>query len=131
VTFAEAAEEWLRYVEVDRGRKPSTVAGYRALVRSQLLPTFGHRQLEAITTPMIERWLGAVERAPSTRVKALVLLHGIFQRARKLYGLPSNPATDVEKPSARRSGDIAVFSPRRCAHWSVPLRPSRTPLCGA
>src|SRR5512132_3540279 len=60
VTFAEAAEEWLRYVELDRGRKPSTVAGYRALVRSQLLPTFGHRQLEAITTPMIERWLGAV-----------------------------------------------------------------------
>ena len=27
VTFAEAADEWLRYVEQDRGRKPSTIAG--------------------------------------------------------------------------------------------------------
>ena len=41
VTFAEAADEWLRYVEHDRERKPSTVMGYRWLVGSQLLPTFG------------------------------------------------------------------------------------------
>src|SRR4051794_36924444 len=32
-TFADAAAEWLRYVEHDRARKPSTVAGHRALVR--------------------------------------------------------------------------------------------------
>ena len=38
VTFAEAAEEFLRHIEHDRERKPSTVTGYRALVRSQLLP---------------------------------------------------------------------------------------------
>ena len=35
--FADAAAEWLRYIEHDRARKPSTVAGYRAIVRSQLL----------------------------------------------------------------------------------------------
>jgi len=40
-TFADAAAEWLRYVEHDRGRKPSTVAGYRSIVRFQLLPVFG------------------------------------------------------------------------------------------
>jgi hypothetical protein len=34
------AEAWLRYIERDRERKPSTVAGYKALVRSQLLPAF-------------------------------------------------------------------------------------------
>jgi integrase len=111
VTFAEAADEWLRYIEHDRERKPSTVAGYRALVRSQLLPTFGDLPLESITTPMIEGWLSGVDRASSTRSKALVLLHGIFQRERKLHGLPVNPAADVEKPSSRRSGDIEVFSP--------------------
>jgi hypothetical protein len=26
-TFADAAQEWLRYIEHDRGRKPSMVAG--------------------------------------------------------------------------------------------------------
>jgi len=110
-TFADAADEWLRYVEHDRGRKPSTVAGYRALVRSQLLPAFGDQKVEAITTPMIESWLSGLDRAPSTRHKVLVLLHGIFKRARKVYGLPVNPVTDVEKPTVPRSGDIDVFSP--------------------
>jgi integrase len=38
-------------------------------------------------------------------------MHGIFKRARKLYGLPLNPVADVEKPPARQSGDIDVFSP--------------------
>jgi integrase len=111
VTFEQAADEWLRYVEHDRGRKPSTVAGYGALVRTHLLPAFGELAIESITTPMIEGWLGGVDRAQSTRVKAVVLMHGIFKRARKLYGLPYNPVADVEKPSLGRSGDIEVFSP--------------------
>jgi integrase len=111
VTFAEAADEWLRYVEHDRGRKPSTIAGYRALLRSQLLPTFGELPIESITTPMIEAWIAGVDRAPATRTKALVLMHGIFKRARKMYGLPRNPAAEVEKPPTPQSSDIDVFSP--------------------
>jgi integrase len=110
-TFAEAAEEWLRYIEHDRGRKPSTVAGYRALLRSQLLPTFAELPIESITTAMIEVWISGVDRSPATRTKALVLMHGVFKRARKVYGLPTNPAAEVEKPPARHSGDIDVFTP--------------------
>jgi integrase len=110
-TFADAAAEWLRYIEHDRERKPSTVAGYRAIVRAQLIPAFGDVPVEEITTPMIESWIAGVDRSASTRTKALVLMHGIFQRARKLYGLPVNPVADVENPPTRRSGDIEVFSP--------------------
>ena len=110
-TFADAAAEWLRYVEHDRARKPSTVQGYRIIVRSTLLPAFGDKPLENITTRMIESWLAGLETAASTRRKALVLMHGIFQRARKVYGLTVNPVADVEKPVQRRSGDIDVYSP--------------------
>ncbi|MDQ2759866.1 MAG: site-specific integrase [Actinomycetota bacterium] len=110
-TFADAAAEWLRYVEHDRGRKPSTLEGYRAIVRSQLLPAFGDAPVESITTAMIEAWIARMDRAASTRIKALVLMHGIFQRARKVWGLPLNPVADVEKPPLARSGDIEVFSP--------------------
>ena len=60
---------------------------------------------------MIESWLAGFDRAPATRTKALVLMHGIFKRAKKLYGLPTNPVADVERPPMRRSGDIDVFSP--------------------
>ncbi len=36
-TFADAAAEWLRYVEQERGRKPSTLADYRSVVRAHFL----------------------------------------------------------------------------------------------
>ena len=33
VTFAEAADEYLRWLEFDRARKPSTLRGYRTILR--------------------------------------------------------------------------------------------------
>jgi hypothetical protein len=44
VTFADAAAEYLRYVEHDRGRKPSTLRGYRPMIEAHLLPAFGERR---------------------------------------------------------------------------------------
>jgi integrase len=116
-TFADAAAEWLRYIEHDRRRKPSTVTGYQAIVRAQLLPTFGSMPIESITTATIETWLAGVDRASSTRVKALVLMHGIFQRARKVWALPANPVADVEKPPLAANSDIEVFSPEEV--WAL------------
>jgi hypothetical protein len=49
-TFADASAEWLRYIEQDRRRKPSTVSGYQAIVRAQLLPAFGSMPIESITS---------------------------------------------------------------------------------
>jgi len=116
-SFADAAAEWLRYVEHDRGRKPSTVDGYRSIVRSELLPRFGDMALESVTPPVIEAWQASMTQAASTRTKALVLMHGIFQRARKVWSLPTNPVADVEKPPLSRSGDLQVFSPEEV--WAL------------
>jgi integrase len=116
-TFADAAAEWLRYVELDRQRKPSTVAGYKVLVRSQLLPAFGSMALGDVTMERIEQWLSSLGGAASSRTKALVLLHGILKRARKVWGLQANAAAEVEKPTLARSGDIQVFSPEEV--WSL------------
>jgi integrase len=117
VTFADAAAEWLRYVEVDRQRKPSTIAGYQAIVRAQLLPAFGDMPIEAVTTEVIEHWLASLSGAASSKTKALVLLHGILKRARKLWGLSENAAAEVEKPSLRRTGEIQVYSPEEI--WAL------------
>jgi integrase len=116
-TFADAAAEWLRYIEHDRRRKPSTVAGYGIIVRSQLLSTLGAMPLESVTSAVIEDWLGSLTQAASSRTKALVLMHGIFERARKVWGLPGNPVADVEKPVLDRSGEIRVFSPEEV--WAL------------
>jgi integrase len=128
ITFADATAEWLRYVEHDRERKRSTVAGYESIVRSQLLPTFGARSLDEITPGLIEQWIGSMGRAASTRLKALVLMHGIFQRARKVWGLRVNPVDEVERPPLRRSGDIQVFSPEEV--WAL-VRASASEQDGA
>jgi hypothetical protein len=66
------------------------VAGYTVIVRSMLLPAFGELPLEAVTTAMIERWVVSLEQSAGTRTKAIVLLHGIFRRVKKVWGLPVN-----------------------------------------
>src|SRR5215210_271597 len=55
-TFAEAANEYLRYLTDDRQRKPSTVRDARSVIRNPLLPPFGKRRLEDITEHEVERW---------------------------------------------------------------------------
>jgi integrase len=117
VTFADAAAEWLRYLEHDRLRKASTLAAYRALLGTQILPAFGELPVESITPAMIESWIGSVDRTPATRTKALAMVHGIFKRARKVWGLPANPAAEVEKPPLAKGGDIDVFSPEEV--WAL------------
>jgi integrase len=116
-TFADAAVEYLRYVEHDRGRKPSTLRGYRSMIEAHLLPAFGVLAVEAVTTEVIERWLAGFAGSPRSRNKLLIQLHGILGRARKVYGLPANAAADVEKFSRRASGEIEVFSPEEV--WAL------------
>lgn len=116
-TVADAAAEYLRYIEHYRMRKPSTVQGYRWIVDARVVPELGNLRLEDVTAEQVEAWLAGMPGKPSTRRKALVLLHGIFQRARKVYGLPVNPVADIEKPPLQRSGDIDVFSPEEV--WAL------------
>jgi hypothetical protein len=61
VTFAEAAAEYLRNVEHDRERKPSTARGYRSAIGAHLLPAFGERAVEDVTAEVTERWLAGFE----------------------------------------------------------------------
>ena len=124
VTFAEAAAEYLRFAEHDRGCKPSTVRGYRNAIKVHLLPVFGEMKLEDITVQEIERWRAGmssvrVERELSNKTKnnLLVLMHAIFRRAMKLYGLPANPVANVDRFRVRSSGDIQVFSPEEV--WAL------------
>jgi integrase len=116
-TFADAAAEFLRYVEDDRGRKPSTLRGYRSVIEAHLLPAFGEMPVEDVTTDVIESWIAGYGGSPRSRNKLLIQLHGILGRAKKLYGLSTNVAAEVEKFPSKASGDIQVFSRRRSGRW--------------
>ncbi len=109
-TFADAAAEWLRWAEHDRACKPSTMADYRYSAR-RLCREFGDERLEDITPPRIERWAATIGGSNRNAQKYLVIMHGIFRRAVRVWSLPRNPVADVERPRVRVSDDIDAYSP--------------------
>jgi integrase len=111
-TFADAAAEYLRYAEQDRGCKPSTLRDYRSTIAAHLLPAFGSTPVESIDAATIERWRAQLPStlSPRTKNKLLIQLHGIFRRAQKVHGLQRNPMADIERHRQRPSGDVQVFS---------------------
>jgi integrase len=112
-TFADAAAEWLRYSEQERACKHTTMTDYRLMVRA-LNRTFGAEPIERITPEAIEQWkarfMAGGKRSNRTLHKYLVVLHGVFKRAMKVYGLPHNPMAIVERPRLPRRAGIDVFS---------------------
>jgi integrase len=142
-TFADAAAEFMRYATSDRALKPSTLRGYRSIIDAYLLPAFGALRLEDIATADVERWYsglrgvsgGGRRRVRSdpeggmtsgqnpgrltnnTKDRIVTLLHGVFTRACKVYKLPLNPVAGIERPTAKLSGDIEVFSPEEV--WAL------------
>jgi len=117
-TSADAAAEWLRYIEEDRERKPSTLRDYRSVLEHRLLPVFGSMPIEEISPAVIERWRTSITGLSNrTKNKLLIVMHGIFGRAQTVYGLAANPLARVEKHPQRASGDIEVFSPEEV--WAL------------
>ena len=100
-TFADAAAEWLRYVEQDRKRKPSTVADYKGVIAHALEPEFGTLALEDVTTERIDAYRARLveEGRLSARTinKQLIIVHGVLRRAMRVYGLQSNAAAIVDR----------------------------------
>jgi integrase len=112
-TFADAVAEYMRWLEHDRMRKLSTLRDYNSILRAHLLPAFGQQRLEDITTDQVEAWsarLASTGMGNRTRLKILTVLHGVMQRAKRVWKLPHNPVSDVAKPVQRRSTEIQVFS---------------------
>jgi integrase len=114
-TFADAVAEYMRWLEQDRARKPTTLRGYESIMRAHLLPAFGERRLEDITADEVEAWsatLAASGLANATRLHILTCLHGVMKRAKRVWKLPRNPISDVEKPAQRHAAiELEVFSP--------------------
>jgi integrase len=114
-TFADAVSEWLRYVEDDRQRRPSTLADYRNVGRVLIAEFGAGTPVEAISSERIDEWrerlLAEGRLSRRTIQKMLVLLHGILKRAKRRGWITSNAAEDVERVTVKRSGDFNVLRP--------------------
>jgi integrase len=111
VSFAEACEEYLHWLEIDRQRKPSTLRDYRSILRAHLLPYFAEVLVEDITEAHCEAWQRQLEMGNRTKIKVMTVFYGVMRRAKRTYRLPLNPVENLEKPVQRLRVDIDVFSP--------------------
>jgi integrase len=115
VTVSEALDEYLRYLDRDRQRKPSTLRDYDSMFRNHVRPALGSVLLEDLTPERVERWADGLDPAGAlanrTREKIITVFHGAMERARKLHKLPENPVADIEKPRTASRTEINVFSP--------------------
>ena len=55
--------------------------------------------------------------ANNSKNRIVTLMHGVFARARKVYGLQVNPVAGVERHPVKLAGDIEVFSPEEV--WAL------------
>ena len=96
-------------LEVGRHLKPKTIASYRSLLSSRVLPEFGHRELRTVKPSdgaMIDAGLG-----PSHIRQAHVVLPMVFDVAVKDGYLLRNPASGTRLPRMEHR-EAAYFEPR-------------------
>jgi integrase len=117
VLFDEAAREWLRYAEEDRACKPTTMRDYKNTIERRMLPFFGPVPLEKITPQMIESWRGSLPGGSRTKNKQMTVLNGIMRRACRMYGLPTNPVSGVERLREVKKIDLEVLEPEEV--WAL------------
>ncbi len=115
-TFGDACAEWLRYVEFDRQRAPSTLEDYRNAVNRYLLPELGAeipvRRIDTRRVDALRERLLADRRLSRRSVqKIMVLLHGILKRAKRKGWVAVNAAEEAERVTVKRSGDFTVLTP--------------------
>jgi integrase len=112
ITLRDAAAEYLRYVEEVRQIGTKTLSDYRGVVGGYLLDEFGDVPLEDVTPDAIdaykERLIADGKLSNRTIVRHLTVLHGIFKRAKRVWGLDTNPASAelVERPQVVYTGEF-------------------------
>jgi integrase len=130
VSFATAAEAWLEHGR-DKGLASSTIRDRRSVLDHWLLPAFGKTKLEEFTAAAVTRWRREQMRTIEIRAgrprprmtgrtaeKVTSLLHGIFEFARREYGLASNPIARVERLQVRYdAARFDFYSPEEV--WSL------------
>jgi integrase len=89
-TFASGL--WQSYLE-NRNVKPSTVYSYQSMLNRYLLPTFGQRRLEEITSVELTQFFSKLRRdhAPKYALNLYALLRTMFEVATEYDLMESSP----------------------------------------
>lgn len=124
VTFADAAEVWLRHGERKRNLKRSTLKDYRQVLDAYLLPApasapsaatpyrrapFASTALRELSESRIKAWYDGLPYG-RTAEKLLMIVRAILRHARSRGWIDHDPAARVERQQVRYSGDYDFYS---------------------
>ena len=127
-TFADACDEYLRYVEVDRDRKPSTLHGL-PLDRSGRTCCRPSARCGSRTSPpsAIEAWKATLTVSNRTKAKILTILNGVLEARAPRAQAPATTRwpTSRSRASATIDGDRGLL-----ARGGLGARPRRRVRAG-
>jgi integrase len=125
VTFADAAEAWLRHGERKRNLKRSTLKDYRQVLDAYLLPAreggeaatatpygrapFATTALRDLRSAEVKAWYDGLPYG-RTSEKLLMIVRAIFAHARSRGWLEQEPTATIERQHVRYSGDYDFYS---------------------
>ena len=89
--FSDCANGWLNIKE-GQHRSPSTIADYKRIINTHMIPFFGKKQIDNITPDDIQLYYNSImSLSKSYSVQSKAILRGIFERAERNNWIESNP----------------------------------------
>ena len=90
-TFADCYGRWF-LIKMGEDRSPCTIANYKRLAETRLLPFFGPKLIDEITPDDIQLYFNSiVHLSKSYSIQSRAVLRGIFDRAERMNYISSNP----------------------------------------
>ena len=108
ITFAELAGTWIAGFEamvISGERSERTLEHYQGLLTCHLLPAFGHKRIDQISTDECARFIAALRAkglAPKTIASALTPLGRVFSLAIRRGYMDGNPLDRLERSERPR-----------------------------
>ena len=137
ITLASFSKQFMEDYVQRKGLSPKTVAGYRQLLDSRILPMLGHMRLRDIKPMTLNRFYSSIEKdAPKGRSKGAKLsgtylakyhrlLHNILERAVRWQLIAINPAANVDPP-APDTEEFTVYDAQQSLRLLEALDKERT-----
>ena len=144
-TFDDAAADWMHRLEHVDGVKPSTLANYRQMLTradtparkrgrrtaGRIMAEFGGRELRAITTAQVDRFLEQIDGEPvgkrtvnaHRQVVSAILDHAARRPGR--FGITENVARATAKRREPAAGVLDFYEPEEVAALARAAREGR------
>lgn len=89
-TFTESWGAWIKLKEGQK-KSPSTIANYKYMAKTYLLPFFGEKHVDQITPDDIQYFFNSImEKSKSVNDQCKAILSGIFDRAVRMQHVNQN-----------------------------------------